>query len=75
MTDVMLYLVGSVGAAMVWGLRLEGKVKGLERQSELLETAVKTVEHSHNSLSIRVVEQLGNIREALARIEERIGKH
>lgn len=74
MTDVAIYLAGCIGAAMIWGLRLEGKVKGLEREHELIQTAVKAIESSHNSLSIKVVEQLGNIREALARIEERIGR-
>lgn len=71
--EMLMYVGGGVLSVIVWGVRLEGKVKSLERENEIMRTALQSVENSHNNLSLKVVEQLGVIREALARIEGRMG--
>lgn len=71
--EIIAYLGGGVLSVIVWGIRLEGKVKALERENDSLKVAMQTMNENHHSLSLKVVDQLATIREALARIEGRIG--
>lgn len=75
--DTIVYVVGGIFggslAGVVWFVRLEGKVKSLERENQLLSDTVKAVQTSHNDLALKLSEQLGSIKEALARIEGRMG--
>lgn len=79
-SDSLVVLGLAALGGVVWLVRLEGKIRGVERENgalgkalEATQTSLKAVQEGHHNLSIRVVEQLGNIRETLARIEERIG--
>lgn len=71
--DIVALGVTGLGA-LIWLIRLEGRVNQVERYVEILNTAVKAVESSHNQLALKVVEDLGKIRESLARIEGSIGR-
>lgn len=68
-----------VVAFIVWLVRLEGRVNAgdqrcedLDDKQKLLAQAVNATDRAHNALSMKVVEELGRIREALARIEGQI---
>jgi hypothetical protein len=69
--DLIALFIAGLGA-LIWLIRLEGRVNQVERYVEVLNTAIKAVESSHNQLALKVVEDLGKIRESLARIEGRI---
>lgn len=75
-SDLGTALLGFVLAGMIWGLRLEGAVKSqgkaLEQMSKRCDTqdlTMHALESGHNALSLKVSEDLGKIRESLARIE------
>lgn len=66
---------------IIWLIRGEGRTNAIEKahaaaekRVDTLELALKTVESAHGALSLKLVEELGKIRESLARIEER-GNH
>ena len=59
---VVTALIGLI----VWLVRLEGKVSHSEKQLDALQI-------KHESLDSKVVEQLADVRESLARIEGALG--
>lgn len=59
---VVTALIGLI----VWLVRLEGKVSQSEKQLDALQI-------KHESLDSKVVEQLADVRESLARIEGALG--
>lgn len=86
--DAIVYIaggiIGSGIAGVIWLVRLEGKIKATDRETTLLSdkldesnaahrAAIASLEANHNALALRVVEQLSEIKEALARIEGWMG--
>lgn len=61
-------LVGALIGLIVWLVRLEGKATNSEKQLDALQI-------KHESLDSKVVEQLSDVRESLARIEGALGVH
>jgi hypothetical protein len=59
-------VVTTVVGLIVWLVRLEGKVSQSEKQLDALQI-------KHESLDSKVVEQLADVRESLARIEGALG--
>ena len=80
--DILTLDISQLGFAafglIVWFLRLEGTVKALKRENQLLEKRIDDLHGDHKALSEKVVNDLGMVKEALARIEavisERVGK-
>lgn len=56
---------------VIWLVRLEGRVNAASDKAEMAAVAIKSLQHSHSILEIKVLEELGKVRESLARIEER----
>jgi hypothetical protein len=65
-------LVGTV-AFIVWLVRLEGRVTYEARITSANEKRIDTLEEKHHALDSKVVEQLSDVRESLARIEGALG--
>ena len=66
------YLAAAV-AAIVWLVRLEGKIA---QNKQLVDAAQKDVDElrtRHESLDSKIVEQLSQVRESLARLEGALG--
>ncbi len=59
---------------LVWFLRLEGTVKSLKRENELLEKRIDDVHGDHKSLAKSVVIELVFVKESLARIEGKLSQ-
>lgn len=62
----------------VWLLRGEGRtnanadaITSMGKRMDTLELTIKTLENAHGALALKLVEELGKIRESLARIEGR----
>jgi hypothetical protein len=64
--------VGSLGF-VVWLVRLEGKVAHNEKMNTNTQQDVNDLRTRHELLDSRLVEQLAQVRESLARIEGAIG--
>lgn len=69
----MISLIGSIVGAIVWLVRLEGKVLSLEKQIAIAQKEVDSLQIKHEALDSKVVEQLASVRESLARIEGALG--
>lgn len=58
---------------IVWAVRLEGKHNTNAKDIVRLEKEVDSLTIKHESLDSKVVEQLSDVRESLARIEGALG--
>lgn len=58
---------------MVWALRLEGRTNANEKANVETQKDVDTLRYKHESLDSKIVDQLGAVRESLARLEGRLG--
>jgi hypothetical protein len=63
----------AVLAFVVWLVRLEGKIGHVERLAEEAQKDVDNLRIKHESLDSKIVEQLGEVRESLARLEGALG--
>lgn len=61
-----LEIAALVVGVVIWLIRLEGKVKYLERDLDIL-----TIKH--NDLDSKLLERISKIEQSLARIEGRLG--
>lgn len=71
--------LGALGFA-VWLVRLEGRVNqcdrnsiGTDKQIASVDKRVDLLQSKHDALDSRVVQQLADVRESLARIEGALG--
>lgn len=62
----------AVLGVVIWLVRLEGKVKSNEDANDRTQKDVDTLRVKHESLDSKIVEELGRIRESLARLEGRL---
>lgn len=60
-------------ALIVWLVRLEGKLSHVERLAGEAQKDVDNLRVKHESLDSKIVEQLGEVRESLARLEGALG--
>lgn len=60
-------------ALIVWLVRLEGKLGHVERLANEAQKDVDVLRTKHEGLDTKIVEQLGAVRESLARLEGRLG--
>jgi uncharacterized protein YoxC len=58
---------------IVWLVRLEGKIAHTERLANEAQKDVDVLRTKHEGLDTKIVEQLGAVRESLARLEGRLG--
>lgn len=63
----------AVLAFVVWLVRLEGKINHVERLALEAQKDVDNLRVKHESLDSKIVEQLGEVRESLARLEGALG--
>lgn len=54
---------------VIWLIRLEGKTNNNEKAIERVENQVDILETKHENLDSKLVQQLSDVRESLARIE------
>ena len=66
-------LILAVGALTVWLVRLEGKHSSNEKAIERIQKQADALEIKHEQLDSKLVQQLAAVREALARIEGKLG--
>jgi len=59
-------------SAVIWLVRLEGKVKQMDRLIAIQEREMDALRVKHENLDSKIVESLGQIRESLARLEGRL---
>lgn len=67
--ELLKYLFAGAIATGIWLIRLEGKVLAASKETAMAALAIRALETSQNALAIRMVEELGKIRESLVRIE------
>ena len=67
--EVLIALLGFV----VWCVRLEGKVHAANKANEETQKDVDNLRIKHESLDSKIIEQLGQVRESLARLEGALG--
>ncbi|OPZ24513.1 MAG: hypothetical protein BWZ03_00146 [bacterium ADurb.BinA186] len=60
-------------SGLVWLVRLEGRVNHGETNQASLKERVDILQTKHDSLDSKLVAQLSDVRESLARIEGRLG--
>lgn len=69
------YLIAAV-AIVVWLVRLEGKINIGTTLASNAQKAVDDLRIKHESLDAKIIEQLAQVRESLARLEGALGiKH
>lgn len=66
-------ILAAILGAVVWLVRLEGKVAHAERLALEAQKDVDNLRVKHESLDSKIVEQLGEVRESLARLEGALG--
>ena len=82
--EILWPVVLALGAFGVWLVRLEGKVKQQDKDlteakteyrslASTITSEIKALTVKHESLDSKVVEQLAQVRESLARIEGALG--
>ena len=69
--DVLKYwpLILAILGLIIWLVRLEGLAKQNTKDLDRMQTQHESLSLRHESLDSKVVEQLAQVREALARIE------
>lgn len=65
-------IIASIGV-VVWLVRLEGKIKSCEDANYRHERWQEVMDEKHSNLDSKIVDQLGQIRESLARLEGKLG--
>jgi len=68
-TELLLAIV----AFTVWLVRLEGLAAAAKDMAKEVQKDVDQLRIKHESLDSKIVEQLGAVRESLARLEGRLG--
>lgn len=68
-----LEVILAVIALIVWLVRLEGKISQVQRLADEAQKDVDVLRTKHEGLDNKIVEQLGAVRESLARLEGRLG--
>lgn len=63
--EIILAVLGFV----VWLVRLEGKINHVEKLSEEAQKDVDVLRVRHENLDSKIVDQLTQVRESLARLE------
>lgn len=58
---------------LIWLVRLEGKVKYIQDANKETQKDVDELRVKHEALDSKIVEQLAQIRESLARLEGKLG--
>jgi hypothetical protein len=66
---IILSMVGYI----VWLVRLEGRISQVDKDVVGLDKHLSELAAKHDSLDSKVVEQLSDVRESLARIEGALG--
>ena len=66
---IILSLIGFI----VWLVRVEGRINFNDKEIARIEKKIDTLEIKHHNLDSRLVEQLAQVRESLARIEGALG--
>lgn len=69
----LLPLILACLAGVIWAVRLEGKHSANEKDITRLDKEMDSIKIKHESLDSKVVEQLADVRESLARIEGALG--
>jgi hypothetical protein len=69
MIQEYLQLVIPAVGAVVWLVRLEGKLHIVEKANTETQKDVDDIRIRHEALNTRIVDQLSDIRESLARLE------
>lgn len=67
--DGVIQIVLGAVAFIVWLVRLEGKVKHTEKLAEEAQKDVDVLRVRHENLDSKIVDQLTQVRESLARLE------
>lgn len=62
-------IVSSIVAAVVWFVRLEGRIKSTEREIHLIETEVDALIIKHDALDSKILQEISMIRESIVRLE------
>jgi hypothetical protein len=70
--DYFEIILGAL-AFTVWLVRLEGKISQVESLAIEAQKDVDVLRTKHESLDSKIVEQLGQVRESLARLEGALG--
>ena len=77
--DVLIFIntywpvMSAIIGLTIWLVRLEGKISECEKHRERLEKQADVLEIKHEQLDSKLVQQLSDVREALARIEGALG--
>lgn len=72
LAEIWPLFAGLIGV-VVWLVRLEGRVNYIDAAQKDLHADVAELRVKHESLDSKVVEQLSQVRESLARIEGALG--
>lgn len=72
-TNTYWPLLSAIVGLVVWLVRLEGKTSNNEKTIERIEKQADALEIMHQQLDSKLVQQLAAVREALARIEGKLG--
>lgn len=73
MNDHLLQIGFAVIGFIVWLVRLEGKINAVEKSNVETQKDVDELRARHEALDSKIVEQLSEIRESLARLEGSLG--
>lgn len=73
MSDQLLQVGVAVIGFIVWLVRLEGKINAVEKSGHETQKDVDDLRARHEALDSKIVEQLSEIRESLARLEGSLG--
>lgn len=68
----LLTVVGALSIALIWLIRLEGKVAFTEKMQAEQSGEVKELRTKHEQLDSKIVEKLSNVEKSLAKIEGRL---
>jgi hypothetical protein len=70
--EMIISLLLSGGGVVVWLVRLEGRIKQCERDIQHVDKSVDILTARHEDLDSRVLRELMEVKQALARIEGRL---